>query len=141
LFSPARYCAAWNPSAWPSGWSAPNRCSPNSSRLPGHHPGRLPPSRSAHGHSFTCWTSTSTALPCDIALDYDLLINGQGIADWAPHLLYPGTTRPDLVLRERLDQVLHGSCRKPHHPRPTACCAPTACWPPAPSRNNAPPCC
>jgi hypothetical protein len=56
------------------------------------------------------------ALPCDIALEYDLLINGQGIGDWAPHLLYPGTTRPDLVLRERLDQVLHGSCRKPHHP-------------------------
>ncbi|MCE1113924.1 alkaline phosphatase D family protein [Pseudomonas sp. NMI795_08] len=55
-------------------------------------------------------------LPCDVALEYDLLINGQGIADWAPHLLYPGTTRPDFVLRERLDQVLHGSCRKPHHP-------------------------
>ncbi|AZL67915.1 alkaline phosphatase D family protein [Pseudomonas oryziphila] len=55
-------------------------------------------------------------LPCDIALEYDLLINGQGISDWAPHLLYPGATRPDFVLRERLDQVLHGSCRKPHHP-------------------------
>lgn len=49
-------------------------------------------------------------------LDYDLLINGQGIADWAPHLLYPGAQRPNLVLRERLDQLLHGSCRKPHHP-------------------------
>ena len=56
-------------------------------------------------------------LPCDVALNYDLrLANGQGIADWASHLLYPGASRPSFVLRERLDQVLHGSCRKPHHP-------------------------
>ncbi len=55
-------------------------------------------------------------LPCNQQLDYDLLINGQGIAGWAPHLLYPGTQRPSLVLRDRLDHLLHGSCRKPHHP-------------------------
>ncbi len=55
-------------------------------------------------------------LPCNQQLDYDLLINGQGIAAWAPHLLYPGTQRPSLVLRDRLDHLLHGSCRKPHHP-------------------------
>ncbi|EKT4478199.1 alkaline phosphatase family protein [Pseudomonas putida] len=58
----------------------------------------------------------ASPLPCNQLLDYDLLINGQGIADWAPHLLYPGAQRPNLVLRERLDQLLHGSCRKPHHP-------------------------
>ncbi|MFB4392881.1 MULTISPECIES: alkaline phosphatase D family protein [unclassified Pseudomonas] len=55
-------------------------------------------------------------LPTDVAVGYDLLLGGQGIASWAPHLLYPGATRPNFVLRERLDQVLHGSCRKPHHP-------------------------
>lgn len=55
-------------------------------------------------------------LPCNQLLDYDLMINGQGIASWAPHLLYPGTQRPSLVLRDRLDHLLHGSCRKPHHP-------------------------
>ncbi|MDH1632405.1 alkaline phosphatase D family protein [Pseudomonas mosselii] len=56
-------------------------------------------------------------LPSDVELDYDLrLANGQGIADWAPHLLYPGASRPSFVLRDRLDQLLHGSCRKPHHP-------------------------
>ncbi|MBC3436093.1 alkaline phosphatase family protein [Pseudomonas sp. BW16M2] len=56
-------------------------------------------------------------LPSNVALDYDLrLANGQGIADWAPHLLYPGASRPSFVLRDRLDQLLHGSCRKPHHP-------------------------
>ncbi|WP_313395787.1 alkaline phosphatase family protein, partial [Pseudomonas sp.] len=58
----------------------------------------------------------SQPLPCDIALEYDLLIDGLGIASWAPHLLYPGQQRPNLVLRGRLDQLLHGSCRKPHHP-------------------------
>ena len=58
----------------------------------------------------------ASPLPCNQLLDYDLLINGQGIADWAPHLLYPGNPRPSLVLRERLDHLLHGSCRKPHHP-------------------------
>ncbi|MEE1889469.1 alkaline phosphatase D family protein [Pseudomonas carassii] len=56
-------------------------------------------------------------LPSNVALEYDLrLANGQGIADWAPHLLYPGASRPSFVLRDRLDQLLHGSCRKPHHP-------------------------
>ncbi|MNM74993.1 hypothetical protein D3C81_867630 [compost metagenome] len=55
-------------------------------------------------------------LPCNVALEYDLRINGQCIAEWAAHLLYPGSQRPSLVLRDRLDHLLHGSCRKPHHP-------------------------
>ncbi|WP_248920822.1 alkaline phosphatase D family protein [Pseudomonas entomophila] len=56
-------------------------------------------------------------LPSNAALEYDLrLDDGQCVADWAPHLLYPGASRPSFVLRDRLDQLLHGSCRKPHHP-------------------------
>ncbi len=55
-------------------------------------------------------------LPSNVELDYDLLIDDLGIAEWAPHLLYPGRQRPSLVLRDRLDHLLHGSCRKPHHP-------------------------
>ncbi|MDF0732413.1 alkaline phosphatase D family protein [Pseudomonas entomophila] len=56
-------------------------------------------------------------LPSDTFIDYDLCLpDGQRIADWAPHLLYPGAQRPNFVLRARLDHVLHGSCRKPHHP-------------------------
>ncbi len=62
-----------------------------------------------------------TPLPCDVQIDYDLLIEqpdqaAQGIAEWAPHLLYDGVAQPNFVLRERLDHLLHGSCRKPHHP-------------------------
>ncbi len=58
----------------------------------------------------------SRPLPCDVTIDYDVHFAGQGIADWAPHLLYPGQQRPSFGLRGRLDQLLHGSCRKPHHP-------------------------
>ncbi|TCO69660.1 alkaline phosphatase D family protein [Chromatocurvus halotolerans] len=38
------------------------------------------------------------------------------IGDWAPHLCRPGARRPDYVVKDRLDRVLHGSCRRPHHP-------------------------
>ena len=59
------------------------------------------------------------SLPVDCLIEYDLRIDGQsgqGIADWAPHLLYQGESRPSFVIKSRLDRVLHGSCRKPHHP-------------------------
>ncbi len=55
-------------------------------------------------------------LPLDQEIAYDLLIDGRGIADWAPHLLYGHERLPAFVLRSRIDQLLHGSCRKPHHP-------------------------
>ncbi|MFK8333135.1 alkaline phosphatase D family protein [Pseudomonas sp. BJa5] len=59
-------------------------------------------------------------LPCDVQIDYDLILQtaegAQGIAQWAPHLLYPGARQANFVLHSRLGQVLHGSCRKPHHP-------------------------
>lgn len=59
-------------------------------------------------------------LPQDSVIHYDLLVaqaDGQeaGIAQWAPHLLHDGATRPSLVLRSRSDDILFGSCRKPHH--------------------------
>jgi hypothetical protein len=57
-----------------------------------------------------------SALPCDESIDYDLLIDGAGIAAWAPHLVYGNARCPNFVLRVRVDQLLHGSCRKPHHP-------------------------
>ncbi|WAJ37980.1 alkaline phosphatase family protein [Pseudomonas sp. GOM7] len=59
------------------------------------------------------------ALPQDVRIAYDLQIveNGaqRGLTDWAPHLLHEGRERADFVLRSRIDQLLHGSCRKPHH--------------------------
>nr|WP_229521325.1 alkaline phosphatase family protein [Massilia sp. IC2-477] len=62
-------------------------------------------------------------LPQDTLIEYDLLVElpdgGEaGIAHWAPHLLHRGESRPNLVLRSRSDNILFGSCRKPHHPAP-----------------------
>ena len=62
-------------------------------------------------------------LPQDTIIEYDLLVTQgdgveSGIAHWAPHLLHAGATRPTMVLRSRSDNILYGSCRKPHHPAP-----------------------
>ncbi|MDH4569098.1 alkaline phosphatase family protein [Pseudomonas sp. BN414] len=57
-----------------------------------------------------------TSLPLDQQIDYDLLIDGEGIGQWAPHLVHEHATQPSFVLRSRIDQLLHGSCRKPHFP-------------------------
>ncbi|WP_044872428.1 alkaline phosphatase D family protein [Pseudomonas sp. LFM046] len=55
-------------------------------------------------------------LPLDQQVDYDLLIDGEGISQWAPHLIHEHAAQPSFVLRSRIDQLLHGSCRKPHCP-------------------------
>ena len=56
------------------------------------------------------------ALPQDAVIDYDLLVDESPIAEWAPHLLYGNAQRPSFVLHRRIHQLVHGSCRKPHHP-------------------------
>lgn len=59
------------------------------------------------------------ALPQDVRIAYDLQIvaddDPQGMRDWAPHLMHDGAEYADFVLRSRVDHLLHGSCRKPHH--------------------------
>lgn len=57
----------------------------------------------------------SHALPQDEIIGYDLLIDGLGIAQWEPHLLYGDATTPSFVLHSRIHHLVHGSCRKPHH--------------------------
>ncbi len=80
---------------------------------------RLPIGRDALLHLVD--VTLDEPLPSDCLIEYDLRISGeglaeQGIADWAPHLLYARRARPSFVIKSRLDRVLHGSCRKPHHP-------------------------
>ena len=64
------------------------------------------------------------ALPSDSLIAYDLQWRQaeqkpwQSMADWAPELCYSQETFPQLVIRSRIDAVLHGSCRKPHHAAP-----------------------
>ncbi|VVP56259.1 alkaline phosphatase D family protein [Pseudomonas fluorescens] len=71
-----------------------------------------------HGFIHLIDVPLATALPCDTLIEYDLLIDDAmtGVAEWAPHLLYGDARRPNFVLRSRIDQLLHGSCRKPHYP-------------------------
>ncbi|MCK3828689.1 alkaline phosphatase D family protein [Pseudomonas sp. W2Aug9] len=57
----------------------------------------------------------SDALPQDEVIGYDLIVDGIGIAQWAPHLLYADATTPSFVLHSRINHLVHGSCRKPHH--------------------------
>ncbi|MCH4225202.1 MAG: alkaline phosphatase family protein, partial [Alcaligenes faecalis] len=62
----------------------------------------------------------TTELPLDTLVHYDLILSaghgaGQGIADWAPHLLHQDQTKPNFVLASRADNLMFGSCRKPHH--------------------------
>ena len=49
--------------------------------------------------------------PLDALTDHDFISWRQ----WAPDLAYPGKESPGFVLKSRLDKLLHGSCRKPHH--------------------------
>ncbi len=65
-----------------------------------------------------------TPLPVKTKLEYDLVVETPqgplGLKTLLPELLYPGETRPSFVVKTQLDQVLHGSCRKPHfHGRDT----------------------
>lgn len=79
----------------------------------------LPIGRHAYLHLIN--VTLPAPLPQDTLIHYDLhvaLADGvvSNIAQWAPHLLHEGATRPNLVLRSRADNILYGSCRKPHHP-------------------------
>lgn len=63
----------------------------------------------------------SSELPLNQHISYDLQWSYQstdswfGIAQWAPHLTHQGQALPRFVLRQQLQNLLHGSCRKPHH--------------------------
>ena len=70
----------------------------------------------AHAYVHLIDVQLEGPLPHDELIEYDVLVEGAGIADWAPHLLYGAARCPNFVLRARVDQLLHGSCRKPHHP-------------------------
>lgn len=65
------------------------------------------------------------AFPSNTRIGYDLGVSSSvssapnnhqesWIADWAPHLCMPGTNRPDFVIKDRVDRLIHGSCRRPH---------------------------
>ena len=98
-------------------WLQPEGETPRSLLLD-EHCQRLPLGRHAVLHLID--RPLEQTLPQDVRIAYDLQIVDEGgarsMADWAPHLLYDGAEYANFVLRSRVGQLLHGSCRKPHHP-------------------------
>ncbi|ARP95115.1 alkaline phosphatase D family protein [Bordetella genomosp. 13] len=73
-----------------------------------------------HAYLHLVDVSLDEPLPRDVVIAYDLIATFEdgtqgGVAAWAPHLLHGGAQRPSMVLRSRADDILFGSCRKPHH--------------------------
>ncbi|MGQ7244167.1 alkaline phosphatase family protein [Salinicola sp. V024] len=78
-----------------------------------------------HAHLHLIDLQLDDPLPLDAVISYDLAyrVNAEGegagwrsMRDWGASLCYDGEPLPTLVLRSRYDNLLHGSCRKPHHP-------------------------
>ncbi|WP_367276980.1 alkaline phosphatase family protein [uncultured Salinicola sp.] len=74
----------------------------------------------ARAHLYLIDLELDAALPQDVRIAYDLAYRGESgwhsIGDWGKSLCYGSEPLPTLVLRSRYDNLLHGSCRKPHHP-------------------------
>lgn len=91
-------------------------------RFESGHAGHVPLAQHAHLHLLQL--NTDKAFPLDSWLSYDLGIEQdshiQWLRDTLPHILYEGEQRPSFVIKEQIDQLLHGSCRKPHHPEQDA---------------------
>ncbi|WP_110655260.1 alkaline phosphatase D family protein [Salinicola halimionae] len=93
-----------------------------------------------HAHLHLIDLQLDDALPQDAIIAYDLAyrlsserestgcesaerenaekesVDWRSMKDWGESLFYDDEPLPTLVLRSRYDNLLHGSCRKPHHP-------------------------
>ena len=82
------------------------------------HEGHVQLGTYAHLHLLQL-TPNANLLPQDEWLSYDIGIGEPGKEQWlkqtVPDLFYADSTRPDFIIKSRIDHVLHGSCRKPHH--------------------------
>ncbi len=87
------------------------------------HPGYVRLGEHAHLHLLTL--APETPLPQDVWLSYDIGILSAEPTRWLRHnrdcLLYDAigsqsAPRPNFVIKSHIDHILHGSCRKPHHP-------------------------
>jgi len=60
--------------------------------------------------------SLKNTLPTQSIIHYDLRLNGLDWTHWAKDFVYPDHPLPFFILQPRVNSLLHGSCRKPHHP-------------------------
>ncbi|UTF61443.1 alkaline phosphatase family protein [Gilvimarinus sp. DA14] len=66
----------------------------------------------------------STPLPEGEPIGYELIFNGEKIAlrERLSELCYADEPRPSFIIQPKLKRLLHGSCRKPHHPGEDGLC-------------------
>jgi len=62
----------------------------------------------------------SIEIVCGSWVSYDIILldidgSKNHLCELLPSLLYSGQSYPSFVVRRQIGQVLHGSCRKPHH--------------------------
>jgi hypothetical protein len=60
-------------------------------------------------------------ISCGTRVSYDITLidnngNSSHLCELLPTLLYSGQSHPSFIIRKKIGQMLHGSCRKPHHP-------------------------
>jgi hypothetical protein len=59
-------------------------------------------------------------LPEDTLVEYDLHLTHQderlSLSSVLPEILYDGRDKPNFIIKQTLENILHGSCRKPHSP-------------------------
>lgn len=63
--------------------------------------------------SFDQPISDQTQLEYDVVIETDGEV--KGLHTTLPDLLLPNKSRPELIYKQQIDSLLHGSCRKPHH--------------------------
>lgn len=56
----------------------------------------------------------SRQFPIKRKLYYDIIINGKGLNEYASGITYPDEKLPSFFVPEKHQNILHGSCRKPH---------------------------
>ena len=63
-------------------------------------------------------------LPSETYIEYDLLLvnehsenqQAKALATTLPDLCYQDKSRPSFIIQDKINNLLHGSCRNPHHP-------------------------
>ena len=71
-----------------------------------------------HAHITLIDLPLDKPLPIDKVIEYQITFNNaedtQTLTELTPSLCYPDNDLPNFVIKENLDNIIHGSCRKPH---------------------------
>lgn len=85
--------------------------------FPPQHSGHIQLGQHAHMHLLEI--PLEQTLEYDTWAQYDIGLETQQGIQWLkqtlPDLCYEGESQPHFLLKSRMNQVLHGSCRKPHY--------------------------